>query len=237
MPRVSAEQLVLDAVRCSLSAGDYTTAENYLNSRVKDSSDASISAYVKLYGVWSMLSKIEAPADLNAPLALLRSYSTQPAMEAVRSQVLLTIWYIEGDGAVAARLSSEYPNSPEAAIVSGNVSLLPAPFWFFLPAKNKIGDSGVRIADAPKPATSAAAAGTAAPRSVVYWQLGLFRMEENAKKMAADLQTKGFSPLITQETRASGSVYYVVRVSENPGATIGTQLKNAGFSDAYPIRN
>lgn len=35
MQKKSSEQLVLDAVRCALSAGDWATAQNYLNSAVR----------------------------------------------------------------------------------------------------------------------------------------------------------------------------------------------------------
>lgn len=37
MPKKSSERLVIDAVRCALSAGDYETAKNWLNSAVRNS--------------------------------------------------------------------------------------------------------------------------------------------------------------------------------------------------------
>ena len=54
VPNKSSEQLVIDAVRCALCAGDYATAESYLNSAVRNSKDAGIIAYVKLYEQWSV---------------------------------------------------------------------------------------------------------------------------------------------------------------------------------------
>jgi hypothetical protein len=136
MSHLSSEQLVINAVRCALSAGDFVTAENYLASRVKDSTDPVISAYVKLYSVWSKLCQVESAGALDTPLSILRTYSTQAAMEPVRPAVLLSLWYIDGDGKSADRLLADYPRSPEAAIVSGRAGLLPAPFWFFSPRRD-----------------------------------------------------------------------------------------------------
>jgi hypothetical protein len=209
MPHLTAEQLVINAVRCALSAGDFVTAENYLASRVKDSSDPIISAYVKLYSVWSKLCQAESAATLDAPLSLLRSYSTQTTMEPVRPAVLLSLWYIAGDGKSADRLLVDYPQSPETAIVLGTAGLLPAPFWFFSPRSNN-------TAFTP----GETAVGGASDVSNVRLQLGLFRNEANAKQLVADLAQKGFTASIKQETRSSG--------------TMGTQLKNAGF-DCYPL--
>jgi hypothetical protein len=225
MPHLTAEQLVINAVRCALSAGDFVTAENYLASRVKDSSDPVIGAYVKLYSVWSKLCQAESAGALDEPLSLLRSYSTQATMEPVRPAVLLSLWYIAGDGKSADRLLLDYPQSPEAAIVSGTAGLLPAPFWFFSPrSDNTAFTSGETAADV----------GGTSDVSNVRQQLGLFRNEDNAKQLVAELAQKGFTASIKQETRSSGTVYYIVTVPENAQGTMETQLKNAGF-DCYPI--
>ncbi|MBP5451775.1 MAG: hypothetical protein J6Y16_06025, partial [Treponema sp.] len=42
MPKVTTEQIVIDAVRCSLNCGDYSTAESYLNSSVRSSKNPDI---------------------------------------------------------------------------------------------------------------------------------------------------------------------------------------------------
>ena len=48
MPKKTNEQIVLDAVRCALSSGDYATADSYLNSAVRNSKNANVQAYIKL---------------------------------------------------------------------------------------------------------------------------------------------------------------------------------------------
>ena len=55
MPKKTNEQLVLDAVRCALCCGEYSIADSYLNSAVRNSKDAEILSYVKLYAQWSSL--------------------------------------------------------------------------------------------------------------------------------------------------------------------------------------
>jgi hypothetical protein len=227
MPHVSSEQLVINAVRCALSFGDFVTAENYLASRVQDSSDPAISAYVKLYSVWSTLCQAESAGALDEPLARLRSYSMQTTMEPVRPAVLLSLWYIDSDGKSADRLLAEYPQSPEAAIVSGRAGLLPAPFWFFTPRRDSTASLSSRLTEETADAASQTADAT------VRQQLGLFRNEDNAKQLVSDLAAKGFTATIKQETRSSG-VMYVVTVPENKSGTMGAQLKTAGF-DCYPI--
>jgi hypothetical protein len=146
-------------------------------------------------------------------------------MELLRPAILLSLWYIEGDKKSADTLVALYPLSPEAAIVLGKAAMLPAPFWFFSPRK------GVTALDAGE--TPASVSGKS---STVRLQTGLFRNEDNAKKLVSELAAKGFTATITQETRSSGVAYYVVSVAENVLGTMEAQLKNAGF-DCYPIYN
>ncbi|WP_187152106.1 hypothetical protein [Treponema endosymbiont of Eucomonympha sp.] len=48
------------------------------------------------------------------------------------------------------------------------------------------------------------------------------------------MRTKGFTAAIAEETRESGTVYYIVTVPENADGTAGTLLRNAGF-ECYPV--
>jgi cell division septation protein DedD len=135
MPRVTAEQLVIDAVRCALSAGDYVTAETYLSSTVRSSTDPVIQAHIGLYTAWCLLSKAQTQSDLAGAVALLDVFSANPLMESVRPEVLLTLWYLDKTDARRIPLVNAYPDSPEAAVAQGQISLLPSPFWYFLPSK------------------------------------------------------------------------------------------------------
>ena len=133
MPKRTNEQLVLDAVRCALCTGDSATADSYLNSAVRNSRNPEIIAYVKLYAQWSALCGAETTEDLNEPLEILKAYLNVSSMDSVKPVILLTLWFITGEDAYSKRIVTDYPKSVEAAIVNGDVQLLPVPFWFFVP--------------------------------------------------------------------------------------------------------
>ena len=123
MPQKTNEQLVIDAVRCALCCGDWPTADSYLNSAVRNSKDANIQSYVKLYAQWSALCKAENVDDLNEPLELLKAYLKVQSMKSVHPVILLTLWYVTGDKSWSEQITKNYPNSTEAAIVKGDVQL------------------------------------------------------------------------------------------------------------------
>ncbi|MDR3284972.1 MAG: SPOR domain-containing protein [Treponema sp.] len=228
MPAVSAEQLFINAIRCALSAGDFVTAENYLASRVRSSTDPVISASVRLYSVWSQLCQAASDSALKEPLETLRGYSSSPVMESVRPAALLSLWYLDGDQKSADALLKDYPQSPEAAIVSGKAAMLPAPFWFFFPRKGEA--VAAPKAEMPPEAAISGNSGTRAARQ----QVGLFRGETNAKQLVSELAARGFKGDIQTETRSSGVTYYIVSVAENARGTVGPALRAAGY-DCYPV--
>jgi cell division septation protein DedD len=246
MPHYSAEQLVINAVRCALSSGDYMMADNYLASRVKNSQDPTILAYIRLYTLWSRLSQAKTGKDLAEPMNLLRSCAKDPSMEAVRPAVLLSIWYIDGDQESARLLISQYPQSPETAIVQGKVTLLPAPFWYFSP-RNTLAepgvpdtsplsapapevqppsDSTVKISPPSSPERPSASVERVSPG--VYQQLGIFRNEAYARRLLDEATAKGFSPILRTAIR-SGGTFFVVLVAENANRTMRDRLNAAGF--------
>jgi cell division septation protein DedD len=264
MPRYTAEQLVINAVRCALSSGDYVTADNYLSSRVKSSQDPVILSWVKLYGVWSRLSQAETGAALAEPMALLKSYASESSMEGVRPAVLLSIWYIDSDRESAELLVSQYPDSPESAIVQGNAALLPAPFWYFSP-RNTLASVPVAPESAPQgdiePAILPAAAGTASPPPAPPRTPAAtpplppppmrpveppppvspgVHQQLGLFRNAANAQRLADSVKArgffpeVRTTSRGGETYYVVVVAENAGRTMGAQLKAAGF-ECYPV--
>ena len=105
MPKKTNEQIVLDAVRCALSCGDYATADSYLNSAVRNSKNADVQAYIKLYTQWSALCKADAVADIQEPVVMLQAYLKVDSMNAVKPAVLLTLWYVTGDSSYANQIS------------------------------------------------------------------------------------------------------------------------------------
>ena len=186
MPKKTNEQLVLDAVRCALCTGDSATADSYLNSAVRNSKNAEILSYVKLYAQWSALCRADSVQDLQEPLELLKAYLKIDSMKSVHPVILLTLWYVSGDDSYSNRIIKDYPSSTEAAIVKGDVQLLPTPFWFFVP-KSGIAEQGSgtlsSTEEAPsvtaEPAKEAPAADS--PSKFSKWQLGHFQNRKQCK--------------------------------------------------------
>lgn len=136
MPKVSTEQLVLDAVRASLNSGDWETANSYLNSAVRSSKNPEILAYVNLYSVWASLCKATNYDETKDSIELLKAYSVMDSMSFVKPAILFTLWYLTEDKSYADRLKKSYPLSPETGILNGSVQIASVPFWYFVPKKN-----------------------------------------------------------------------------------------------------
>lgn len=240
----SSEQLVLDAVRCALSAGDFHTADSYLNSQVRNSEDTYVQSYVRLYDVWSKLCRAESTSSLEEPLALLRTYATLSTMETVRPQIFFTLWYLTGENMWASNLRQKYPSSLETGIVNGTVRLLPAPFWYFVPHSeitlsdgdsedsnssviSVIGNVAKNI-DETNTRASASSTENSSASEKVRLQLGLFREKVNADSLVARVTQRGFKPYIITEKRESGTTYYIVLVDDADGK-VAPKLRSAGF--------
>ena len=236
MPKKSNEQIVLDAVRCALSSGDYATADSYLNSAVRNSKNADVQAYIKLYSQWSALCKADDVAGIQEPVVMLQAYLKVDSMAAVKPVVLLTLWYVTGDTSYSKEITKLYPKSIEASIVKGDAQLLPTPFWFFVPKSGEAeqGTGSIAMPEEPKQTAAQAAAASVAPAKFTKWQLGLFRTESNAKLLADEVKAKGFDAYITTEKRASGTTYYIVLVREDKTGNVADRLRSSGY-DCYGV--
>ena len=235
MPKKSNEQIVLDAVRCALSSGDYATADSYLNSAVRNSKNADVQAYIKLYTQWSALCKADDVAGIQEPVVMLQAYLKVDSMNAVKPTVLLTLWYVTGDASYSKQITQLYPKSIEASIVKGDAQLLPTPFWFFVPKSGEAeqGTGSIAMPEEPKSSVTQTAAAEK-PAKFTKWQLGLFRTESNAKLLADEVKAKGFDSYITTETRASGTTYYIVLVREDKNGNVADRLRSSGY-DCYGV--
>jgi len=253
VPNRDSEELVLDAVRCALCAGDYANADSYLNSAVRNSKNQSVLAYVKLYEQWSSLCKAKNEEETKESIAMLKTYSTLDSMKPVRPSVLLTLWHLTGDSQYSQNLKNAFPKSMETAIVKGEIQTLPTPFWYFVPRHGMDlpevsggagGQEAAKISTVSsenaesrsKNASDAKNKGGSAQSSekIVRQQLGLFRDQGNASRLVEKVKAKGFKASIATEVRPSGTKYYLVVVEENKQGTIGEELRTAGF-DCYPL--
>lgn len=241
MPKKSSERLVLDAVRCALSAGDTDNAENYLNSAVRNSKNADIQATIKLYEQWCLLTKAEKPEDLNESIAIMKAYLSFESTKSIKPSLLLTLWYVTADSTYSSQLTKEFPASMEAGIVNGKVQIYPAPFWYFMPRKNiaqPVAEQNNETSEtstdkAEKPENKSATKPDNSEKPAKY-QLGLFRDKNNAQSYVDKLATKGFTAYVHQETKPSGTIYYSVIVDEKKSGTVADELRSAGF-ECYPI--
>ena len=230
MPKVSSEQIVIDAIRTSLSSGDWENAQNYLNSAVKFSKDEKILAHVNLYSVWCTLCKAQTIDDTKDSIELLKAYKSMSSMKSIRPQVLVTLWHLTGNDSYAQELKRDFPASPECAIVQGKAEIMSVPFWYFVPR----GES--KTVQAPVKAPENTAENSNAKKAEKKLQLGLFRNQKNASNLMDKLKSKGFSSYsITKKGEETGTTYYIVIVDENSNGTMEKQLKSAGF-DCYPIK-
>ncbi len=239
MPKKTNEQIVLDAVRCALSSGDFNTADNYLNSAVRNSKDENIQSYIKLYTQWSALCKAEKVEDLQEPIVMLQAYTKVSSMKNVHPSIYLTLWYVTGEKSYSKEILSKFPKSIEASIVKGDVQLLPTPFWFFVPKSGEAeqGTGTLTSTEIKNPETiknNSSQKEDETQEKITKWQLGLFRTESNAKLLAEEVKSKGFEPFITSEKRASGTTYYLVLVNEDKTGNVADRLRSAGY-DCYAV--
>ena len=160
-------------------------------------------------------------------------------MKSVHPVILLTLWYVSGEDSYSDKIIKDFPLSTEAAIVKGDVQLLPTPFWFFVP-KSGIAEQGSGTLSSTEEAsavsTTPAKESPAAESQSKFskWQLGLFKTESNAKLLAEELKSKGFAAYVTSEKRASGTTYYIVLVDEVKSGNVADSLRSAGY-DCYPV--
>ena len=232
--------LLLAAVRCALSCGDTSSADFILSTAFISCDDIKVISYVKLYAVWSWLCKADDSTEVLQPIAVLDSVLQDPSAVSIHPQSLLTLWYVTGKKSYAEKLQKDFPTSPECALAEGKVTVMPAPFWYFVPASRpdaveaaKKAQSVVKVEEAAKN-PSIEKTDSTENTSPVKQQLGFFSNKANAQSLVERLAEKGFDAEILEEQRASGTVYFAVVVLENEEGTVGQNLKKAGF-ECYPV--
>lgn len=237
MPKKTNEEIVLDAVRCALSSGDAVTADNYLNSAVRNSKNEDVQAYIKLYSQWSALCKANNVNDIQEPIVMLQAYTKVDSMKIVKPAILLTLWYVTGENSYSKEITSKFPSSIEASIVKGDVQLMPTPFWFFVPKSGEAeqGTGTVNVTEEKKTQEKKEIKVVEqTPVKFSKWQLGLFKTESNAKLLVDEVKAKGFDAYITTEKRASGTTYYIVLVNEDKQGNVADRLRSSGY-DCYAV--
>ena len=240
------DSLYLDAVRCLLASNDTEQAGAMVREVLLSSFDERILIRARVYSAWIQL----ASGERDQALQLLRSYAANTQFEPFIPAVLFTLWWSAGDLAAVQTLESRYPASPEAAVVRGEVSASPSSFWylmtrdgmpvFALADKDDTPDTG----NAPQTRETTpeqSSSRTESPRAESgispgssWQQTGFFKNRENAESLATVLRQRGFSPVVREEKRPSGTVYYAVLVPDD--GTAAKRLKDAGF-ESYLVKD
>lgn len=227
--------LLLEAVRALLCGGRFDSAGSLLREiaaalPVSDENPDYRTAAV--YDAWRLLA--EDRADHAIPL--ITAYTKRKSFSAYHPALLFTLWWLDGNETAKQQLLKDYPSSMEAAAVKGLVTIQPSTFWYLMPKNSIVQDRSIIDTEMPEGAVTqapvqSAETGAAKP---LYYQLGFYRTKQYAESLAADLQKKNFLPIIKEETRPSGTVYFAVLVKENAVGDMGLRLKDAGY-EAFPI--
>lgn len=145
--------LVLDSARCTMAAGDFVQADSLIKSTLLGCFDNALLARARVYAVIVQLSSAERPAALD----LCRSYAANPAFAEYAPMLLFILWWTESDEGAKKTLASSWPETPEAAVAAGKISLSAVSFWYLM---DRNSDSVSRFVDsiAPRSAASPIAA-------------------------------------------------------------------------------
>ena len=255
-------ELLLDAVRALLCGGSMDSARSLLSEIAAALPVSDEDPYYRraaVYDTWRLLA--EDRADRAVPL--ITAYTKKKAFSEYHPALLFTLWWVNGDEDAKQRLLKEYPAGMEAAAVNGTVTVQPSTFWYLMPRsglaqkpaagntasktstvsktgtpseamKTSLQSSAASKAEATPAQSSKTAAGSETQAKPSYYQLGFYKTKKYAEALAADLQKKHFTPIIKEEMRPSGTVYFAVLVKENAAGDMGLRLKDAGY-EAFPI--
>ena len=248
--------LLLDAVRVLLCGGSMDSARSLLSEIAAALPVSDEDPYYRraaVYDTWRLLA--EDRADRAVPL--ITAYTKKKSFSEYHPALLFTLWWVNGDEDAKQRLLKEYPSGMEAAAVNGTVTVQPSTFWYLMPrsglAQKPAAGSTASKTGTPSEATKTSGQSSAASKTEAastqssktsagsetqakpsYYQLGFYKTKKYAEALAADLQKKHFTPIIKEETRPSGTVYFAVLVKENAAGDMGLRLKDAGY-EAFPI--
>ena len=248
--------LLLDAVRVLLCGGSMDSARSLLSEIAAALPVSDEDPYYRraaVYDTWRLLA--EDRADRAVPL--ITAYTKKKAFSEYHPALLFTLWWVNGDEDAKQRLLKDFPSGMEAAAVNGTVTVQPSTFWYLMPrsglaqksaagstasktgssseaTKASVQSSAASKTEAASAQSSKPAAGSETQARAAYYQLGFYKTKKYAEALAADLQKKHFTPIIKEEMRPSGTVYFAVLVKENAAGDMGLRLKDAGY-EAFPI--
>jgi len=257
------EGLVLDAARCRLSLGDAERANALVSSVLLASFDDAVLARARVYAAWISLSSAEDPrpalsqirsyadqpafaayepallftlwwsdSDASARDRLLARHPASPEAAVARGEMgiaPISFWYLMPRD---ARSIAAFAAKGSAKSVVSKSAPVSEPADTKVSGDTKASGDDKAVADA-KVSADALTSGDEHPRPT-WHQLGFFRQRDYADELVAKLRAKGFEPIVRNEKRPSGTVYFAVLVPEDPRGEVGPRLKDAGF-ESFPL--
>lgn len=244
-PTDGSESLLLDAARCALSGGDTVLSDTLVRKVMLTSFSEPVLIRARLYSAWIQLSTSSSAQALS----LLRDFSRLPSYSPWLPAILFTLWWSDSDVDALSRLKAECPTSVEASIVTGSIQTAPVPFWYLM-ARNQervnafaregsqdlAGKLAARSPEPPAKAEKPQAPKVSSSSQERLWQqVGFFKNVEYAQELSMRLKKLGFSCIIREEKRPSGTTYYSVLVSEDASHGSAARLKDAGYESFLVI--
>ena len=245
------DRCFLESALCFLTLGEFDAAADDLRGILAGGRDAAAVRDARYIAALIEVFRSGSPGALYTLLG-------KPEFHDYRTAIYYTFWRLFGDGAYKTQILTEFPNSPETAIlqgetamaansntVGGKVSALNRPLWFFYPGRSSvtIGAAvpvpqtggppalGPAVPPVRSGETMSAASVTTGPRAL---QTGIFNREENARAMAARLASRGFTADVGPK-QENGVTYWTVSIPAGENATqTMLALKDAGF-ESFPV--
>lgn len=223
-------RFLLEQAQLFISLGEYEKAVLAINTVLKSSQDQEFLLKGQYLGALALTFLSSAPETLIA-------LADDPDFMDYRSGIYYALWKFSGLQSYRNRLTTEFPQSPEAKIAGGGMEAVSTPLWLLFPGRNSI------ILSNPLPSQPAVAAVPPAPspasgESGVLLQTALFSLarEDYARALAERLKKAGFVPEIFRR-KVNGNDYFAVgvRATGDMNAMI-KKLKDAGF-ESFPITN
>nr|WP_235003708.1 SPOR domain-containing protein [Jhaorihella thermophila] len=142
----------------------------------------------------------------------------------------VTVAALDPVAGAEAAIEAAAPTAPAAKAKPSDAATKPKA----RPAAETTSAAGAKMATAPKPAPKR----PASPLKKPYIQIGIFSVEQNAKRTADQMRSAGMIPTIHAETM-NGKPFWRVVVgparSTSERSALLKQVKSTGFSDAYYV--
>lgn len=244
------DSLVLDAARCALVANDTEQADALVRSVLLASFDEPVLVRARVISAWIQL----ATGSRRDALALIRSYAANPAFSEWAPSLLFTLYWTENDTSARDVILNSWPQTPEASILRGEVSLATVPFWYLMDRSEQsvatfnksvtpmnLHEETAEVQKAtpleqPHKITAETKSQSIQKKSGAFWQqVGFFKSKEYAMELVGKLSSLGFKPIIRSEVRPSGTLYHAVLVPEDETHSTAAHLKDAGFESYLVI--